>query len=72
MNIVEAIKAANGGKITRKAWKEHFSPGTSILPTDTADCCLLFGKFTPDGAKRWNPRLEDLTAEDWECVKSSS
>lgn len=64
MNISEAIKKAEGKKITRKSWIILASETIWIEPTDTPDCCILyFGEKRM--SKRWNPEKEDLIADDW-------
>lgn len=60
MRINEAIEKANTSQgIRRNNWNN-----VCILPTDTDRCCLIF-----EGEKvlssRWNPKREDLIANDW-------
>lgn len=66
MYIHEAIqKLGQDGYLTRKnAW---WGKLLKIKPTDTEDCCVI---ISPEGApgKKWNPRREDLMANDWEIV----
>lgn len=75
MNIQEAIRLAikSGEFITRST--KDFEP-FRILPTDNYDCLIVYlakgyegnlNNFIP--GKRWNPKAEDLLANDWE-VKS--
>lgn len=70
MLIHEAITAADDTKqfITRKTWEldgteKHVA---KILPTNTPDGCIItsdFSKMRP--ARGWQPRMEDLLADDW-------
>lgn len=73
MNIIEAIAQTGSGMnyITRAAWR-HALPfrttaAVKVLPTDSPEGCLLLScaleKYTP-----WQPRLEDLIADDWRPV----
>ncbi|MCL9969796.1 DUF2829 domain-containing protein [Anoxybacillus kestanbolensis] len=73
MNIQEATKLAleKGLCITRTG--DELYKFMRIKPTDTPDCCIVFPspeyeriagkKISP--AKRWNPKAEDLLADDW-------
>lgn len=56
---LEAKKKGRG--ITRHSWMPQ---PITILPTNTEDCCLILSN---DGRKiaKWNPRLDDLIADDW-------
>ena len=54
MNISEAV---------RKAQEDN----KQIRPTNNPECCIVYKKNKPS-AKRWNPKAEDLTAEDWTIV----
>lgn len=64
MNIHEAVMAAteNGLYITRANawWGKHIK----LNPTDTEDCCIIIPQEGQAGG-RWNPRKEDLLADDW-------
>ena len=66
MNINDAarIAAASGRAMTRETYlKEKMR----IEPTNGPECCII----SVPGAKvgpRWNPQLEDLTANDWLIV----
>lgn len=75
MNIQEATKLAmeTGGFITRDI--EEFK-AYRILPTSTDECFIIHiakdfvekvGTSIP--GKRWNPKAEDILANDW-AVKS--
>lgn len=64
MKISEAIEKAekagtNRGIRQTTKWKD-----LRIVPTDTDKCCLVY-----EGDKllssRWNPKKEDLIADDW-------
>lgn len=37
-----------------------------ILPTNTLDCCLIIPEKNSSLGKKWNPKAEDLMANDWE------
>lgn len=69
MNIRDAaIKANKEGKaITRKEFIEECkSSPMKLIGTNTNECFLIVGSsesITP----RWEPYLEDITADDW-CV----
>lgn len=76
MNIQEATKQAlaKGKAIIR--------PGLlcPIIPTNTKSCCIIDASdiadknsdcgYKPGGefVRKWNPRAEDLTADDWELT----
>ncbi|CAM2774477.1 Thoeris anti-defense Tad2 family protein [Fructilactobacillus fructivorans] len=67
MNIQEASKKAmsKGLLITRRKWQPG---GMSIIPTNTSLCCLMIPYKSDDidgPSIRWNPTLNDLTADDW-------
>ncbi|MEB6041100.1 Thoeris anti-defense Tad2 family protein [Enterococcus gallinarum] len=71
MNIKEALIIAHeqGRYVTREKWMDEGSD-LSVMATNTADCCWLIDTRTDPIApgKRWNPNLEDLTADDWKVV----
>lgn len=61
MTITEAIKKANTGQgIRRSSWHKDIS----IVPTNTDKCCLIY-----EGKKMissyWNPKKQDLIANNW-------
>jgi hypothetical protein len=62
MNLVTACKYSQyvGEPIYRKSLPEML-----ILPTDTENCCVVSGIDGERKRPRWNPRLDDLIAEDW-------
>lgn len=62
MNIKEAVEIANQRNvhITRRQWNN----GIVIEPTNTDKCCIVHKERKPS-ANRWNPKAEDLTANDW-------
>lgn len=68
MNIQDAIQAAakKGRGIRRQSWRED---GPILIPTNTSLCIILSiseNKIIP----RWNPSLDDLSADDWEdCIR---
>lgn len=65
MNIQKAITAAMAidALITRTAWKGHLH----IKPTNWPECCILRAKGRAPGP-RWQPKAEDLMADDWEVT----
>lgn len=71
MNIVEAMKARDRYHpfITRKVWLNVVSdtaePALRIQPTDTPEGCLFYGLTKKTPAAGWQPRAEDLLADDW-------
>lgn len=71
MNIVEAMNARDRYHpfIARKVWLSVVSnsPETApcIQPTDTPEGCLFYGLTQKIPAAGWQPRAEDLLAEDW-------
>lgn len=67
MNIIEATKKSVE---LNKAIYRKSHQNTMYLPTDTADCCLMFGigenkKRSERLSVRWNPKKSDLIANDW-------
>ena len=68
VNITEATKEAlkSNNYIIRTCWDW----GLVVQPTDTTDCCIVLNADTKERVgQRWNPKAEDLTADDWELVK---
>lgn len=63
VNICEAVKIAtqSNKKIFRDKWGNI---GLYIQPTNGPECCIVYKNNKPS-AKRWNPKAEDLTADDW-------
>ena len=65
MNIYEATQKAieSGQCISREEWRK----AVKIRPTDSSGNCIL---MMWDGSKPskhgWQPRAEDLIAQDWE------
>ncbi len=74
MFIHEAINARTADKpcITREAWKIFNSSvsmeGIRLLPTNTPDCCILFSNGRKIPSRGWQPKAEDLVADDWITV----
>ncbi len=64
MNIQEATKKAME---TNKNIQRD-SIGIKIKPTNGWECCLLIHPTKQEYAPRWNPKAEDLMADDWEVV----
>lgn len=74
MNIKEAIGATTHQKpyITRRAWKkiltsEPCGSAVKLQATDSPDGCII---ESASGTSRpgWQPRAEDLQANDWETT----
>lgn len=76
MYIQEAIKESleSGKWIRRKSWLTCFAGKVAIMPTNTWDCCIV-GRLNHDTrsvekqVRCWNPRAEDLAADDWEIIE---
>ncbi len=69
MNIQEACKLAiaSGKKITRE--DEFWEYGNlKIEPTDTDECCIAYSGPI-DKCARWEPKAEDLVANDWKITE---
>lgn len=64
MEITEAIEKANTGQGIRRS---NWSDDICIVPTDTDRCCLIVEDETTL-SPRWNPKREDLIANDWVLV----
>ena len=59
-HISEAIEKANTGQgICRKGWN-----GIRIVPTNSDKCCQIFNDHELL-SYRWNPKKDDLIADDW-------
>lgn len=73
MYIHEAIAATNEHYpyITRAAWyggsEEDPVVITQILPTDGPDGMIIDGMCQRKPSRGWQPRKQDLIADDW-CV----
>ena len=70
MYIHEAIQSTTAKKpfITRKAWlpSDVTRAIIRVLPTNTPDCCLMISDYSSRGPIRgWQPRADDLSADDW-------
>lgn len=65
MNIQKAVqKAAEAeGLITRPLWCGCLH----IKPTNDPECCVMYGKGQAP-CPRWQPKAEDLMANDWEVT----
>lgn len=68
MTIAEACKKAKkeGRGITRKSYGPR---PIMLLPTNTDNCVMMI-PFHEEAfiTKRWNPKLDDLMAEDWYVI----
>lgn len=65
MYIHEAVSAAvaSGGYIKRSGpviWRK-----CKIRPGNTGGGCLLYSDFQEAPCPRWQPKAEDLMADDW-------
>jgi hypothetical protein len=61
MNIQQAI--ANASLKGQSIYRES-RPNSYIHPTNTPECCIVTneeGHLSP----RWEPKLDDLLADDW-------
>lgn len=67
MFIHEAVKIAleKDKSIARES--EPWSGRFKIKPTDTPDCCLAAIDNKPP-RRGWQPKAEDLLADDWTIV----
>lgn len=65
MYIHEATKTAVRvcGCIVRPKWRGH----VHIKPTNTPECCWVLRKGKAP-CPRWEPKAEDLMADDWEIT----
>ncbi|EHM46142.1 Thoeris anti-defense Tad2 family protein [Flavonifractor plautii] len=65
MEIQKAVRKAveTGGFITRPLWCGRLH----IKPTNEPECCVLHGKGRAP-CPRWQPKAEDLMADDWEVT----
>lgn len=75
MYIQEAVKESltSGKWIQRRSWLTGFAGKIMILPTNTHDCCITGSLDYKTGivgnrSKYWNPKAEDLVADDWEMI----
>ena len=61
--IHEAVKKARetGGYIVRRGWLDW----VRLLPTDEVDGIVLISPRNRGPRPRWQPRAEDLMADDW-------
>lgn len=74
MNIHEAMSERTRQRpfLTRRAWKKVlFVEGDTpvyIQPTDTPECCLVYGPSQKGPRRGWQPTETDLVATDWETT----
>ena len=68
MNIVDAVRRALAdGKAIARPWGER---RILIKPTNGPECCLIqLEESEKPPCQRWNPKADDLTAEDWEITE---
>ena len=74
MQIQEAVKESlkSGKWIRRKEFvAENGKTEVRLLPTDSGNCCIAsiweYGNLK-SSRRCWNPKAEDLIAEDWEIA----
>lgn len=78
MYIHEAVKEAmrDNALIIRTSARETKSDiYSAIRPTNSYDTCLLVvmkGERIDRACRWWNPTADDLTADDWECLRDDS
>lgn len=75
MNIYQAMAAVSKRTpfITRAAWRgvvtaEPVRWVIKIQPTNTPSGCIVHDEATKILRPGWQPRAEDLMADDWETV----
>lgn len=70
MNIQDAIiKAEKAGKPIERAFGEG-ELKMRVMPTDSDEGCLVTTNAHPERYfRRWQPRKEDLMADDWEIAE---
>lgn len=65
MSIKKACKKAHkeGKAISRRSWGKY---GMRLIPTNSWNCVIIIsGSNNKPISSRWNPKLEDLIADDW-------
>ncbi|CAH2761963.1 aspartate ammonia-lyase [Erysipelothrix amsterdamensis] len=68
MNIVEASKkAVEENRFIARPLKDG-RVLLKIKPTNTPACCIVIDTIENRSCIRWNPDLDDLTADDWVIV----
>lgn len=68
MNIVEASKkAVEENRFIARSLKNG-SIYLKIKPTNTHACCIVIDTISNRSCIRWNPDLDDLTADNWAIV----
>lgn len=73
MTIIEALQQTgkdNGFYITRVAWNEGYPTRTYttaivLLVTDSPDGSMIVSQYEEGTYRIWNPRREDILADDW-------
>lgn len=74
MHIHEAIAQATPQRayVRRKAWAyitdTPCSAAIKIQPTNSPDGCIVVSQSAENPRFGWQPREEDLAADDWETV----
>lgn len=63
MNIQKATIAAVAidGYLFRDAWRRHIR----LEPSDSDEGFLMHSKYSKAPRPRWQPKAEDLMADDW-------
>lgn len=64
MNIQKATTAAVAidGFLFREAWRRHIR----LEPSDSDEGFFVHSKYSKAPRPRWQPKAEDLMADDWE------
>lgn len=75
MYIHEAVVSAleSNSFIRRSAWKKVLTPNPTyaaikIQPTNTPGGCFLHYEAVEKICPGWQPKAEDLLADDWEVI----
>lgn len=70
MYIHEAVKLCDNFSFMRR----HSWPAAwRVRPTNEPEYhCIAFATYMPEGRKFWNPKAEDLIADDWEVFIATS
>lgn len=66
-----AIQALCDGKSITRAGGLVWAK-VKITPTNTDDCCIIYSTFEDRTSKRWNPKADDLIADNWVVVDRGS
>lgn len=64
MNLIEALKAANGKPIARQCWGSTLSE-CGIIPQEGENKKLIYA----DRKSNWEPTVKQILADDWYVVE---